>query len=179
MKPWGILIAICGGLWLLGALGMDTSVSTGMGGRVQNIGLLADRQNYILISCLMLLVGIGMAVVGGRSESAPAHPVKTRAVEPPCDRDLTLDAYRLWLADRYGISRNDLFDRFVCEGKTFETLDAALHHADQLETNRVQEAADRESLETANEQWQDEQRTQTLRAIAVILLIGIVLYAIF
>lgn len=36
---------------------MDTTVPTGIGGRVHNIGLLSDRQTYLFVSGILLLVG--------------------------------------------------------------------------------------------------------------------------
>lgn len=178
VKAWGILLAICGGLWLLYALGMDTSVPTGLGGRVQNIGLLADKQNYIMISCLMLAVGIGMAVIGSRNDASAAAPTQQSINKPPCERNLELDEYRLWLADRYAVSRNDLFDRFVCQGKTFETLDEALRHADSLEAEPKVE--DLESIEQrlAELDVEEERQTRFVRAIAIVFLVVVVLYAI-
>lgn len=59
------------------------------------------------------------------------------------ERSFTSDPYRLWLADRYLIKRNDVFDRFVLQDKTFETLDAALAYAHDLETAKQE----REMLE--------------------------------
>jgi hypothetical protein len=54
----GLLLLIGGGL---GALyfffGFDTSVATEMGGRVNNLGLISDRQNGVIVS-------IGAAIVG-------------------------------------------------------------------------------------------------------------------
>jgi len=37
---------------------MDTSVSTSLGGRIHNIGLMNEKQNYIIVSSVILLVGI-------------------------------------------------------------------------------------------------------------------------
>jgi hypothetical protein len=57
MKVFGVLILLAGVVGLLAALGMDTSVDTGFG-RVNNLGLMKDQQNYIMVSALMVLVGI-------------------------------------------------------------------------------------------------------------------------
>ena len=59
------------------------------------------------------------------------------------ERRFTSVPYRLWLADRYQIQRNDVFERFVLQDKIFETLDAALAHAYDLE-NAKQERQARE-----------------------------------
>jgi hypothetical protein len=63
------------------------------------------------------------------------------------ERSFTSDAYRLWLADRYKIQRNDIFDRFVIKDQTFESLDAALSYAYDLEAARIESARlDKERL---------------------------------
>lgn len=56
MRGFGIFLIIVGVLGIMAALGMDTSVATA-GGRVNNLGLMADRQVYILIAAALLIVG--------------------------------------------------------------------------------------------------------------------------
>lgn len=65
MRKFGYFVLVVGMLCIVGALAMDVSVSTGAG-RVNNIGLMAERQNFILIGGLMLLVGVIMTVAGKR-----------------------------------------------------------------------------------------------------------------
>jgi hypothetical protein len=65
MRNFGYFLLVVGMLCIVGALAMDVSVSAGAR-RVNNIGLMADRQNYILIGGLMLLVGVVMAIGGKR-----------------------------------------------------------------------------------------------------------------
>ncbi|PHM46624.1 hypothetical protein Xmir_04062 [Xenorhabdus miraniensis] len=49
---------------MFASLNMDVSVATGYGNRVNNIGLMGQRQNFILISCLIILCGLLMAILG-------------------------------------------------------------------------------------------------------------------
>lgn len=65
MRYFGYFVVVVGMLCLVGAMAMDVSVSSGAG-RVNNIGLMAERQNFILIGGLLLLVGVIMAVAGKR-----------------------------------------------------------------------------------------------------------------
>ena len=58
---------------------------------------------------------------------------KTQVIDAPETRDLSNDAYRLYLAKRYSIERNDVFEKFTCDEKLFLTLDEALIYADSLE----------------------------------------------
>src|SRR5262245_21014879 len=59
--PAGGLFGV--GLWCAGLLGlgytvaMNTSVSTGLG-PVENIGLLNVRQNWVMVSCTTIIVGV-------------------------------------------------------------------------------------------------------------------------
>ena len=74
MRGFGIFCAICGGAFALFALNLDTSVSSGPYGvgRVNNMGLMADRQNYLMISIGAVIVGVLMMLFGKR---APAPVV--------------------------------------------------------------------------------------------------------
>lgn len=63
MRGFGIIVAIGGVIGLMFALAMDTSVSTGYGS-VNNIGLMADRQNYMVISGIAIIAGILLALFG-------------------------------------------------------------------------------------------------------------------
>lgn len=65
MRAFGFVLLAVGLVAIFGALAMDVSVSAGTG-RVNNIGLIAERQNYITIGGLMLLVGAIMAIAGRR-----------------------------------------------------------------------------------------------------------------
>ncbi|PQQ32828.1 hypothetical protein C6H64_01635 [Photorhabdus luminescens] len=68
MKGFGVLILIVGIIAIFTAFNMDVSVSTGYGGRVNNIGLIAQRQNFILISCFVVFCGLIMILFGNRKK---------------------------------------------------------------------------------------------------------------
>ena len=61
----------------------------------------------------------------------PSPQAKAAKERPP--RDLTSDEYKVFLGKKYEITRNELFDKFESDGKLFESLDAALKYADELE----------------------------------------------
>ena len=82
MRNFGYFLLIVGLLCIVGALAMDVSVSSGTG-RVNNIGLMAERQNFILIGGLLLLVGVIMAVAGKRRIDAFDSSSEYRAC-PSC-----------------------------------------------------------------------------------------------
>lgn len=83
MKNWGVIILIAGAIGLVAALGMDTSVSTGVG-RVNNLGLMRDQQNYILISALAIVVGLLLAIVGPRAPVQPSVTISDRGTLRSC-----------------------------------------------------------------------------------------------
>ncbi|CAB5648347.1 MULTISPECIES: hypothetical protein [Pseudomonas] len=68
MRGFGILALIVGFIAVVGALAMDVSVSTGMGRRVNNIGLMAQQQNYLIIGALIALAGLLMTIFGGKKK---------------------------------------------------------------------------------------------------------------
>lgn len=80
----GIALLVLGALGLMFALSMDTSVSAGFFGRVNNIGLMNDKQNYI-IAAVVLIAGLLMAVLGVKSGEAPltlVPSVRARVYRP-------------------------------------------------------------------------------------------------
>ena len=90
---------------------------------------------------------IGLIIVALLNPSTAVTSSAADAVKPEKEIDefvgeinLTSDPYRLWLADRYEIQRNELFDRFVIKDQTFDTLDAALSYAYDLEAARIESA---------------------------------------
>ena len=74
--PIGTILFGLGIIGIFAALSMDVSVAVPVqtilgerigGGRVNNIGLMQDRQNYLMLSGLFVIGGIILAVAGGRS----------------------------------------------------------------------------------------------------------------
>ena len=75
MKGFGWVVLLVGVLWLIVALNMDVSVATGYG-RVNNIGLMASRQNHIIVGSVMALCGLLMAILGKRNSEDVGGRVK-------------------------------------------------------------------------------------------------------
>ncbi|MCJ1881135.1 zinc ribbon domain-containing protein [Pseudomonas nitroreducens] len=84
MRKFGIVAIVVGIIVIISALGMDVSVATGMGGRVNNLGLMADRQNYTILGGLFVMAGILMAIFGGKSQSNVATSGAASAGERQC-----------------------------------------------------------------------------------------------
>jgi len=52
------ILIVVGVIALIASLGMDTSVQTESGRRIHNIGLMNEKQNYLIASGLILLIGV-------------------------------------------------------------------------------------------------------------------------
>ncbi|MDP4572276.1 hypothetical protein Q8O96_24695 [Pseudomonas sp. LPH60] len=76
MKGIGTLALVVGICWAVFALSMDVSVATGSGGRVNNLGLMADRQLHTIVGGMITLAGLLMVLLGGRG-SAPSATTAT------------------------------------------------------------------------------------------------------
>lgn len=70
MKGYGILILICGIIALCIALCMDTSVSSSgySYSKVENIGLLNQKSNWVVVSCFTCLIGCIFIAFGSKDE---------------------------------------------------------------------------------------------------------------
>jgi hypothetical protein len=209
MKVMGWLLAGIGVCYAIWAFNMDVSVSVSStyipgygsvaGGDVANLDLMARRQNHLIFASVLTVIGvlIGLLAPGENKSSPPVaapSPVRQlRAYEG--DRDLSLDAYRLWLADEYEINRNDLFDRFVMGDVAFESLDAALTRANELENQKQARAeeAQQEQLrkeeewrlhaervrEESEAEWQRNKPRFIAAGIIVALLAAVGIYFLF
>lgn len=66
MKGFGLFLLVVGIIGAIASFSMDVTVATEYGRRVNNIGLMSSRQNFILISCFVTLCGLLMILFGGR-----------------------------------------------------------------------------------------------------------------
>ncbi|WP_338658685.1 zinc ribbon domain-containing protein [Yersinia intermedia] len=75
MKTIGYFALAVGIIWLIVALNMDTSVSTGYG-RVNNIGLMASKQNQIMLGGFIAFCGLMMSIFGKSPQESTVGVVK-------------------------------------------------------------------------------------------------------
>lgn len=75
MRVFGVLLWVVAALFLLAAFGMDTSVPTGTGSRVHNIGLMRAQENAVLIGIGLLIVGAIFIAFGGRKGASTSDSV--------------------------------------------------------------------------------------------------------
>ncbi len=81
MKNWGIFLIVVGIFCIFSAIGMDTSVETGLSGRVNNLGLMNIQTNLIIGGGFSFISGI--LLVGFSSKSEVSSSEQTR-VCPYC-----------------------------------------------------------------------------------------------
>ncbi len=81
MRGLGIVGIVIGILLLIVAMSMDVTVGTGMG-RVNNLGLIAERQNLTTIGGILLMAGLVMLIFGGRQKAASSAAAASD--ERPC-----------------------------------------------------------------------------------------------
>ncbi|EOC1346129.1 zinc ribbon domain-containing protein [Cronobacter turicensis] len=113
MKYVGGIALIVGVIWSLVAFNMDINVATGHCRRVNNIGLIAMRQNYIFIGAFITFCGLLVTIFGSRkNESGPlvkcpfcAEMVKPEAVKcRHCNSNLIpkqTPKHNLWIPSLY------------------------------------------------------------------------------
>lgn len=69
MKPFGIILCFTAVVAIIFGFTYDTSVSTGLGGRVHNIGLMNNKQNIIIVGGAMLIAGALLLALSTRGGS--------------------------------------------------------------------------------------------------------------
>ncbi|MCC3698817.1 zinc-ribbon containing domain protein [Pseudomonas phage PseuP_222] len=84
MKGIGTLALVVGICWAVFALSMDVSVATGSGGRVNNLGLMADRQLHTIVGGMIALAGLIILMLGGKGSAPSATTVTDTRPCPAC-----------------------------------------------------------------------------------------------
>ena len=79
MRGFWIFALITGVIVVVFSASMDVSVGTGMG-RVNNIGLMASRQNWTIIGGMIALAGLLILLLGGKKSGVAEDHADTR----PC-----------------------------------------------------------------------------------------------
>ena len=175
MKVSGLILLLCGLLWVGIAFRMDTTVTAGgeMVGdtwiptrTVHNIGLQDERRNHLLIASLVTVVGVLLFGFGSLQTSRGRADLPPVPAEPPCARDLSLDPYKVWLVARYGLQRNEVLGSWACGDSLFPDVDAALDaaHLREMEAQATREQAAQRAEEARAEAARQAAAASALRA---------------
>ena len=94
MKGFGTFALIVGVCWLIFALSMEVSVPTGAGGRVNNLGLMADRQIHTILGGMIALAGLLMVLLGGKGSPVAAQAESDTRPCPMCAESIKTAAVK-------------------------------------------------------------------------------------
>ena len=112
--------------FISGLVGLGLGGIVGKGGAGLLLGLFLGPFGWIIVFLLPR-----------DSEDSPSTPGYSSSPTPTTqnrpERNLESDAYKIWLGKQYNITRNDLFGKFECDEKLFDSLLDALTYADELE----------------------------------------------
>ena len=72
------LLILVGIVALLASLSMDTSVPSTGGGRIHNIGLMNEKQNYLIVSAVVLLIGVILTISNRRKTESRTETENVR-----------------------------------------------------------------------------------------------------
>lgn len=64
MKTAGFIVVFIGLILAVLVLSMDTSVYTDTGVRVNNLGLMSEKQNYLILTGVIIIAGVILFVKG-------------------------------------------------------------------------------------------------------------------
>lgn len=93
MRGFGILILVLGAIGIMLALNMDTSVTNSAGAKVTDLGLMADRQLYILGAAAVIIAGTLMAALSGIRKRLALTDTATRPC-PVCGKTINITAVK-------------------------------------------------------------------------------------
>ncbi|EDW2054879.1 zinc ribbon domain-containing protein [Salmonella enterica subsp. enterica] len=76
MRTFGWFVLVIGVIWIIAAMNMNVTVSTGYGRYVNNIGLMSERQMHVVIGGILLLCGVLMIALGRKPSESQGDKVK-------------------------------------------------------------------------------------------------------
>ena len=191
MKIIGIIVSLVSTICLLIALNMSTAVTTRSSGfgdfripsmTVNNLGLMQDKQNYIITSAVFLIIGVGLylfALKNGESKHIGEKPLQSQSdydkrdftkyntVRAPNetrfsgDKELTNDAYKIYLVNKFKVTKNDVFGKYVYQEKLFDSLDELLIILNTEENNKYQSSVNTTNLKSTHLLQQSSNNTST------------------
>lgn len=151
-------------IWLV-----STAIGAALGASVNRSGVGA------ILGLFLGPIGWIIVLLLPREANEPTAKAHQNASMP--SPNLSDDAYKIWLGKAYHIAKNDLFEKYECDDKLFETLEEALAHAHQLNSQKL--AKERASLATKNssEPKRDDQIILVSGGIVALLMLAAVMFS--
>lgn len=166
-----LMAMICGalGAFIAGLKGVSTAAGIILGALLGPIGLI-----------IVALLTPPLTIVA-------ATPVDTTLVIYDGEPDLRAGRYRLWLVEKYGVTRNDVMNVYAVRGEPFDSLDAAVEYAHGIEARQAEERAAAEQKRRDDqvvaikrrEAALSEEQTSDKLTIRIILIVGGVIVGAF
>lgn len=164
----GVVFLAIGGALLFYAWNMDVTVYY-QGSDIVNFAKMDSRRNYMLMGALAFALGVFLVIISGRGSSANELPKKPVPDEPPCQRDLSFAAYKIWLVEKYEIAKNQVLGSFVCQEKLFSTVESAMEYAHDIELSKMKEREEEKQKEEVERRDREEREEVERRKTKLII----------
>ena len=151
-------------IWLVStAIGAALGASVNRSGMGAILGLFLGPIGWIIVLLLPR---------EANELTTKAH--QSASMPPP---NLSDDAYRIWLGKTFHIARNDLFEKYECDDKLFETLEEALAHAHQLNSQKLAKERARLATKNSSEPKRDDQIILVSGGVVALLMLAAVMFS--
>ena len=163
MKAFGVICTFFGIVLLVIAFNVDVSLEVpgdgayGLPRRVNNIGLMDQRRNYMILAGLLTLCGV-IFIGFGSVKRAPGEIAPADEKQPPKEstfgqgeRTLENDVYKIYLVKNYKIEFNETLKKHIFNDSLYESVDDALAAARAVDLAKMKQAEDDEA---ARKQWE-------------------------
>jgi hypothetical protein len=155
-----------------------------------NIGLLSEQQNLLGIGGLAFLAGVFLFATSKNIQPQQGTSGETNESETPRPsfNPESPDAYNIWLVSHYKITKNEVLEGYVCEGRVFPTKEEVLEYARALDAKALEETEltrmARRKLENVSQMENSlrnaaEDRITSGQGFWIILLVGMTISCFF
>ncbi|HGJ5884185.1 hypothetical protein [Arsenophonus sp.] len=92
MKQLGAFLFVIGVVAIIISFNLDVSVETSYGNRINNIGLMSERQNYLIISCLVAACGFILILFSNVNKGLFSNENLDKVDCPFCAEEININA---------------------------------------------------------------------------------------